>query len=163
MSIKISFKKNIPSKYIKNYVLFVNDNFKINGLSKIQLQKDSNFINQVIRSSITKKKNFLTINLNSSQKIIFIKIKNSQLTLENEKKGADFFEYMKTNSLTDITFLENNIKNTSITNKLFLDEFLHGLKLKSYKFNKYKSKKADENYKISILIHVKIHLKIVYL
>ena len=150
MSIKISFKKNIPSKYIKNYVLFVNENFKINGLSKIQLQKDSNFINQVIRSSVTKKKNFLTINLNSSQKIIFIKIKNSQLTLENEKKGADFFEYIKTNSLTDITFLENNIKNTSITNKLFLDEFLHGLELKSYKFNKYKSKKDDEIYKIFI-------------
>ena len=58
MSIKISFKKNIPSKYIKNYVLFVNENFKINGLSKIQLQKDSNFINQVIRSSVTKKKIF---------------------------------------------------------------------------------------------------------
>ena len=94
MSIKISFKKNIPSKYIKNYVLFVNEDFKINGLSKIQLQKDSNFINQVIRSSVIKKK-FLTINLNSSQKIIFIKIKNSQLTLENEKKGADFFEYIK--------------------------------------------------------------------
>ena len=58
MSIKISFKKNIPSKYIKNYVLFVNENFKINGLSKIQLQKDSNFIYQVIRSSVTKKKNY---------------------------------------------------------------------------------------------------------
>ena len=58
MSIKISFKKNIPSKYIKNYVLFVNEDFKINGLSKIQLQKDSNFINQVIRSSVTKKKIF---------------------------------------------------------------------------------------------------------
>ncbi len=58
MSIKISFKKNIPSKYIKNYVLFVNEDFKINGLSKIQLQKDTNFINQVIRSSVTKKKIF---------------------------------------------------------------------------------------------------------
>ena len=58
MSIKISFKKNIPLKYIKNYVLFVNGDFKINGLSKIQLQKDSNFINQVIRSSVTKKKIF---------------------------------------------------------------------------------------------------------
>ena len=58
MSIKISFKKNIPLKYIKNYVLFVNEDFKINGLSKIQLQKDSNFINQVIRSSVIKKKIF---------------------------------------------------------------------------------------------------------
>ena len=58
MSIKISFKKNILSKYIKNYVLFVNEGFKINGLSKIQLKKDSTFINQVINSSVIKKKKF---------------------------------------------------------------------------------------------------------
>ena len=58
MSIKISFKKNILSIYIKNYVLFVNEGFKINGLSKIQLKKDSTFINQVINSSVIKKKIF---------------------------------------------------------------------------------------------------------
>ncbi len=48
MSIKISFKKNIAPKNIKNYVLFVNEDFKVNGLNKLQLQKDSIFINQVI-------------------------------------------------------------------------------------------------------------------
>ena len=58
MSIKISFKKNILSKYIKNYVLFVNEGLKINGLSKIQLKKDSTFINKVIKSSVIKKKKF---------------------------------------------------------------------------------------------------------
>ena len=52
--------------------------------------------------------------------------------------------------MTDITFLENNIKNTCSSNKLFLDEFLHGLELKSYNFNKYKSKKDEETYKIFI-------------
>ena len=150
MSIKISFKKNIAPKNIKNYVLFVNEDFKVNGLNKLQLQKDSIFINQVIRSSVTKKKNFLTINLNSSQKITFIKIKNSKSTIENEKKGADFFDFIKLNSLTEITFLENNIRNTNISNQLFLDEFLHGLELKSYNFNKYKSKKEDVTYKIFI-------------
>ena len=148
MSIKISFKRNINPKNIKNYVLFVNENFKINGLNKLYIQKDSIFINKVVKSSVIKKKQFLIINLNSSQKIILIQTKNSQSTLENEKKGADFFNFIKLNSLTDITFLENNIKNTSITNKLFLDEFLHGLELKSYKFNKYKSKKEVEIYKI---------------
>ena len=150
MSIKISFKKNIVSKYIKNYVLFVNQDLKINGLNKLSLQKNSNFINQIIKSSVIKKKDFLTINLNSSQNIVLIKIKNAQLTLENEKKGADFFNYIKSNSLIDITFLEDNIKFTSSKNKLFLDEFLHGLELKSYKFNKYKSKKENEIFKISI-------------
>ena len=150
MSIKISFKRNITPKNIKNYVLFVNENFKINGLNKLYLQKDSIFINKVVKSSVIKKKQFLIINLNSSQKIILIQTKNNQTTLENEKKGADFFNFIKLNSLTDITFLENNIKNTCSSNKLFLDEFLHGLELKSYNFNKYKSKKDEEIYKIFI-------------
>ena len=55
MSIKISFKRNIIAKNIKNYVLFVNENLKINGLNKLYLQKDSIFINKVIKSSVIKK------------------------------------------------------------------------------------------------------------
>ncbi len=150
MSIKISFKKNIAPKYIKNYVLFVNHDFKINALGKLPLKKDSSFISKIIKSTIQKNKDFLTINFNSYQKIILVKIKNNQTTLENEKQGANFFNYIKSNSLTDLTFLEDNIKNTNSSNKLFLDEFLHGLELKSYNFNKYKSKKENETYKILI-------------
>ena len=63
MSIKISFKKNIVSKYIKNYVLFVNQDLKINGLNKLSLQKNSNFINQIIKSSVINKKDFLSFDL----------------------------------------------------------------------------------------------------
>ena len=36
MSIKISLKKNISEKNIKNYVLFADENFKINGLSRLK-------------------------------------------------------------------------------------------------------------------------------
>ncbi len=155
MSIKISFKKNIASKYIKNYVLFTDQNFKINGLNKLTLKKDSSFITNVIKSTVLKKKEFLTINLNSYQKIVLIKNKNNQSTLENEKQGANFFNYIKLNFLTDLTFLEDNIKNTNFNNKLFLDEFFHGLKLKSYSFDKYKSKKENQIYKISISLITK--------
>ena len=35
----------------------------------IQLKKDSTFINKVIKSSVIKKKNFLTINLNYKNEI----------------------------------------------------------------------------------------------
>ena len=150
MSIKISFIKNIAVKYIKNYVLFVNEDLKINGLSKLPLQENSSYISKILRSSTIKKKNFLTINLNSDQKIILIKIKDNQSTLENEKKGADFFKYIQQYSLKDITFLEDNIKSTNSSNKLFLDEFFHGLELKSYEFKKYKSKKSEEFFTINI-------------
>jgi len=58
MSIKISFKRNIVPKYIKNYVLFANQDFEINGLNKLSLKKDSSFIQKVIKSSVLKKQEF---------------------------------------------------------------------------------------------------------
>ena len=51
MSIKVSFKKNIVENKIKNYVLFSDENFKISGLNKISLNKDSGFINKIINNN----------------------------------------------------------------------------------------------------------------
>jgi len=150
MSIKISYKKGISEKLIKNYVLFANEEFKVNGLSKLSLSKQSNQINKTINSNSSKKKDFLSFNLNPSQKIILIKLKNNQSALENEKKGAGFYNFIKLNFILNSTFLEKNIKETQSKNKNFLDEFLHGVKLKSYEFNKYKTKKKSETFEINI-------------
>ena len=38
MSIKISLKKSISSKVVKNHVLFCDENFKINALSNLDLK-----------------------------------------------------------------------------------------------------------------------------
>ena len=51
MSIKISLKKNIADKIIKNYVLFADENFKILGLNKISLNKDEKIIKNTISSN----------------------------------------------------------------------------------------------------------------
>ena len=61
MSIKISYKKGISEKTIKNYVLFATEEFKINGLSKLSLSKQSNQINRTINSNKSKKKDFRNI------------------------------------------------------------------------------------------------------
>ena len=58
MSIKIILKKNISDKIIQNYVLFVNDQYKINGLSKTQLSKYSKELNLSIKANFDKKKKF---------------------------------------------------------------------------------------------------------
>ena len=63
MSIKISYKKAINEKTIKNYVLFSNEEFKINGLNKLLLAKNSNQVNKTIKSNKGKNKN-LTIKSN---------------------------------------------------------------------------------------------------
>ena len=98
MSIKISYKNSISEKIIKNYVLFSNEDFKINGLNKLSLIKQSNQINRTINSNKSKKKDFIVFNNSPDQKIILIKIKNNQNSTENEKKGANFYNFVKSNS-----------------------------------------------------------------
>ena len=150
MSIKISLKKNISEKNIKNYVLFADENFKINGLSRLSLNKQSNLLNKAIILNKQHIKSFLQFNLNPSQKIILIKLNKNQSSVDNEKKGAEFYKYIKENNIFNQTFFENNIKDTFPKNKLFIDEFLHGIQLKSYEFEKYKTKKTEKVFDIKI-------------
>ena len=70
MSIKLSIKKSYNEKLIKNYVFFTNEDFKIDGLNKLVIGKFSNQIKKTINSSEAKNKEFLSFNLNPSQKII---------------------------------------------------------------------------------------------
>ena len=142
MSIKITFKTNISEKIIKNYVLFSDENFRIKGFNQLPLSKHSNFIGKIVDNNSSKEKDFISFNINPSQKIILIKLKKNT-SIDNEKIGAKFFNYLKTNSTINSSFLENNFKELISKNKNFLDEFLHGIQLKSYEFNKYKTKKKE--------------------
>ena len=58
MSIKISLKTNISEKQIKNFVLFSDSEFTINGLSKTLLSKQSAYITKIIKSNKSKKSKF---------------------------------------------------------------------------------------------------------
>ena len=151
MSIKITHKIASNDKSIKNYVLFSDEEFKINGLNKLNISKSSNHITKLIISNKNKKKDFISFNLNSDQKIILIKIKNKLTATENEKKGANFYNYLKSNLIFDVTFLNNNTNATQSKNRIFIEEFLHGMQLKSYNFNKYKTKHEENNIEVTIL------------
>ena len=94
----------------------------------------------------------MIFNLNSTQRVIIIKLKNDQSSLYIEKKGAELFDFIKSNSILNFTILEDNYLSILKKNQYFIDEFIHGLKLKSYTFNKYKTKKDLENYEINISI-----------
>ena len=151
MSIKITHKTASNGKSIKNYVLFSDEEFKINGLNKLNISKSSNHISKLIISNKNKKKDFISFNLNSDQKIILIKIKNKLTATDNEKKGANFYNYLKSNLIFDVTFLNNNTNATQSKNGTFIEEFLHGMQLKSYNFNKYKTKHEENNIEVTIL------------
>ena len=65
----------------------------------------------------SKKKEFIIFNYSPDQKIILVKIKNNQTSTENEKKGANFYNLVKSNLLTNLTFFDNNIYETQTKNK----------------------------------------------
>ncbi len=155
MPIKINVKKSINDAAIKNYVLFSNEDFKINSLNRLSISRFSSNIGKTIDFNKSKKKEILIFNLNPTQKIILVKLKNNMSPLSNEKKGAEFFDFIKSNSIFNSTFLESNFSDILKKNKNFIDEFFHGVKLKSYTFNKYKTKKDSENYEINILFKSK--------
>ena len=152
MSIKLTFKKSINERLIKNYVLFTDENFKIIGLNKLSVSKYSNIINKTIEINKIKNKKFLIFNLNPYQKVILIKLKNKIDSIENEKIGAEFYNYIKSNSVYSTTFEQNNINFLFSKNKNFFNEFIHGAQLKSYEFNKYKTKKQKKIFEIVLLI-----------
>ena len=150
MAIKINFKKNISEKLVKNYVLFSDENFKIMGLNSLPLQKHASNINKTVDNNKIKDKNFLLFDLSPNQKILLVKLKKDTSSLEIEKIGAKFYDYIKSCSIYSSTFFENNFKIINAKNKNFLVEFIHGVKLKSYIFEKYKSKKKHRDFEISI-------------
>ena len=156
MSIKISYKKQINEKLIKNYVLFSDDNFKIHSLNEMALANKASFIKEIIKKNESKKSKFLAFNINSIQRIILISFKKKTNSLENEKIGADFYNFIKSNSFFNLTLIEKNIRVARKNNSNILEEFLHGAELKSYEFNKYKSKKKNLLIKINISVSKKL-------
>ena len=155
MPIQVSYKKNINDKLIKNYVLFSDESFKICSLNKISLGKKGLFINELIKKNVVKNKKFLTFNLNSRQRITLISLKKKLTSLNNEEVGAEFYNFIKENSFFNLTFIENNIQGSQIYS-FNLNDFLHGIELKSYEFNKYKTKKKNLKIKINISVSKKI-------
>ena len=120
MSINITLKKSIKENKIRNYVLFSDENFKIKGIKDLSLSKYSQIINQTINNNKLKDKDFLSFNLNPSQKIILLRIKEINTPSKIERVGADFYDYIKSNSIFNLTFFDKNIIEFNTKNKNFL-------------------------------------------
>ena len=143
MSIEINYSNKTSSS---NLVLFVNEKFNISNLKKNITNNEFSYINDLLKKSDLKK-NIFVFEVNSKKNIVLISIKNNLKTSDIENLGAEFYgriNYGKDNQYTVIS--------DSIVGKQdnFLGYFLHGLKLKSYEFNKYKTKKETRRISINI-------------
>ena len=145
MSLKINYlkKTNLNSNHL---VLFTNDNFKINGLKKYLSDSEFSYISELLKSSDLKK-NILLFDLNSKKKIILVSIKNNLKNSDIENLGAEFFGKINYGKKNEFIVISDSIESK---NKKFLGYFLHGLKLKSYEFGKYKTKKETRNISLNV-------------
>ena len=147
MSIKINYLKKANYSSNSNLVLFTNEKFNISNLKKYISVEEFSYINDLLKSRDIKK-NILFYELNSKKKIFLISIKNNLKTSDIENLGAEFYgrvNYGKKNEyLINSDSIESKQKN-------FLGYFLHGLKLKSYNFSKYKTKKETRLISINVI------------
>ncbi len=147
MSIKINYIKKKIKKSASNIVLFTNDKFNISAIKKNLSSSEFSYINDLLKTSDLKK-NMFVYEVTSKKKIILISIKNNLKISDIESLGAEF--YRRINFGKNSEYLINSDSIVS-RQENFLGLFLHGLKLKSYVFNKYKTKKETRNISIYVL------------
>jgi len=133
MTVQILYKNKAISS---NLVLFVEEGFNISGLKKYISDIEHFYISDLLRNSDLKK-NLLFFKVNSKKTIFLVSIKKNLETSDIESLGAEFHGYIMHDKKSEYT-----VNSNSISGKFenFIGHFLHGLKLKSYEFNRYKSK-----------------------
>jgi len=147
MTVKITYSKKTSDITANNVILFSDEKFKINNLKKYLNSTEQTYISELLKTSDIKK-NLQIFNINSKKKVILISIKNNLKTSGVENLGAEF--YGSINHGKDSHYILNS---DSIKSKIenFISHFLHGLKLKSYEFKKYKTKKDSRIISINVV------------
>ena len=147
MNIKIAIKNKGFNKSYENLILFVDEQFNISSLKKHISKSEHSFILDLLKIKDIKQK-IITFDLSSKRKIILVSFKKTLSTSGAENLGAKCYEVFK-----KIKNTEYRINTDTIPYKLknIIGHFLHGIKLKSYKFEKYITKKDKKN--INILVH----------
>ena len=145
MSVQVVYKNNKKIANSKVQAIFISEKFtisEINSLSKAEILKLKNLIN--FKNSGTKD----IFHLNLDNKIIvLIPVKKNFKINDYEILGAKFYEYIKKYLFKKISLFKNFM---SIND---LNHFIHGLKIKSYEFNLYKSQKKKNLFLVEVFIN----------
>ncbi len=146
MPIKINYNKKPSKNLSSNLILFSDNNFSTKNLKNFLNKYEINYIEDLLKISDLKK-NLLVFELNSKKKILLISIKNSLQSADFENLGAELYK-----SINHGKNSEYFLNCDSVSNKHddFVSHFLHGLKLKSYEFKKYKTKKDSRIISVNI-------------
>ena len=146
MSIKINYSNKSDVKQAVNTILFVDEKFNITNLKKKFSTSEFLYINDLLKNSDFKKK-ILVFEVSSKKKIILISIKKNIKNSEIESLGAELYKIVNHGKNS-----EYKVDSDTVAGKHenFIGYLLHGLKLKSYEFKKYKTKKKSRIISINV-------------
>ena len=147
MSIRINYLNKFANNPPTNLILFVDEKFNINGLKKTISSIEFSYISDLLKTSDLRKR-ILFFKINSKKTIFLISIKKEIKISDIENLGAKFNSYINYDKKKEY-FLSSDTINNKIKN--FVGYFLHGLKLKSYEFNIYKSNKNKKIVSINVI------------
>ena len=147
MPVTINYKPNLSKINSSNLIIFSDENFNISPLKKHISSSEHTFIKDLIKTMDIKKK-ILSFDISSKRKIILVSLKQNIKNSDLENLGAKFYDLFKDSRQSKYIL---NSKTISEKSKNFVGNFLHGLKLKSYTFEKYKTKKNKKNITIDVI------------
>ncbi|MDC3061538.1 leucyl aminopeptidase [Candidatus Pelagibacter sp.] len=147
MSIQINYKKKGSKNPAANLVLFVEEKFNINSLKKFISNTEYNYIFELLKNSDLKQE-ILVFEINSKKSIFLVSVKKDITASDIENLGAKFHKHINYEKKNDYFVHSDTIV---VKAKNFFGHFLHGLKLKSYEFNLYKSKKKRRNVLVNVI------------
>ena len=146
MSIQINYKSNGSKKSSNNLILFADEKFNIVPLKKYVSNSEFSYIGELLKTSDLNK-NLFVFELNSKRKIILISIKKNLKNSEVENLGAELYKRLNYGKNSEYFINSDSLVGRD---KNLIGHLLHGLKLKSYEFNKYKTKKETRLIKLSV-------------
>ncbi len=141
MSVQISYKNIKTTKNSTNLVLFVDEKFNFLKLKKYVSPKEYSFISDLLKSKDLKKR-IISFDISSKKRIIIISLKKDSQGADLENLGAKFYDNFKNFKIKDYIL---NSETIPLKSNNAVGHFLHGLKLKSYAFEKYLTKKSKNN------------------
>tara|TARA_B100000989_G_scaffold33393_1_gene21343 strand:- start:6335 stop:7771 length:1437 start_codon:yes stop_codon:yes gene_type:complete len=139
MKLKLEFRNKAPKEAKENEIIIIKDK---NSKNKILKSLSKSLFN----NKLFLEKKILLKSINDKN-YIFVNCMMSKTSLDFEKTGSNLYAFLKNNKI-DNSFLASN---TAHLTSVQLEKFLHGVKLRAYEFNIYKT---DKTKNISINLSV---------
>ena len=149
MTVQVNYTNKDKSRDLGVIALFTEDKFRIKNTGNFLSKNETSYVEKILKNKKNTKENIISFNINEKTTLILISIKKDLKGFDVENLGAEFYNFIKKNSFKDVSIIAESIK--SKPGKDFIGRFMHGLKLKSYEFNIYKSKKIKNVIKISVI------------